>query len=310
MDGVIREAMRRSRTGGLVVEGTSGSTGISLAMLAKCFGHACVVVLPDDQAEEKRTILRTLGAVVHVVPTAAISNPNHYVNVARKIADRARCNHNIRAVFVDQFENTANFDTHYATTGPELWRQCPNLDAFVMSSGTGGTMSGVSRYLKERSDGKCRTVLVDPPGSALYHKITHGVAYAQQQRERSLKRHRYDTIAEGIGLDRVTRNTSLGLDYVDEAIQVTDQEAVDMAHWLLQTEGLWVGSSSAMNVVGAVRTALSLPEGSDVVTVVCDGGHRHVTRFWNREFVTAWGLRWPGDCHDDDLIPDCLKDVL
>jgi cysteine synthase A len=316
LDASILEAMRRSRTGGLVVEGTSGSTGISLATLCASRGHACLVVLPDDQAMEKQTILKTLGAVVHVVPNAAISNPNHYVNVARRLARRA-VDCGIRAVCTDQFENPANYTVHYAETGPEIHRQCPDLAAFVMSSGTGGTIAGVGRSLKELTQSApssnnsnssgVKVVLVDPPGSALYHKIQHGIAFALQQRERNLKRHRYDTLAEGIGLDRVTHNLSFGLDSIDEAIQVTDQEAVDMAHWLLQAEGLWVGSSSAMNVVGAVRTARSLDKGSKVVTIICDTGQRHVTRFWNRDFILSWGLQWP---RDNNRIPDCLQDFI
>jgi cysteine synthase A len=242
MDVSILEAMKSSTTGGLIVEGTSGSTGISLAALAKSSGHACLVVLPDDQASEKAVILKSLGAVVHVVATASISNPNHYVNVARRLAGRAKSRFNIQAVFIDQFENPANFQIHYRETGPELFRQCRfDLQAFCMSSGTGGTISGVGKYIKERSL-SCRIVLVDPPGSSLYNKVMHGVCYSSQQAERSLKRHRYDTIAEGIGLDRVTKNLQAGLGSIDSAVQVSDQEALDMAHWLLQNEGLWVGS--------------------------------------------------------------------
>ena len=305
MDHVIQEAMKRSRSGGLVVEGTSGSTGIALTTLCTSRGHACLVVMPDDQALEKQQILKTLGAVVHVVPNVAISNPNHYVNIARRLAERARLVWQVRAIFTDQFENEANFRVHFEKTGPEIARQCPQLDAFVMSSGTGGTIAGVGRYLKQRLFAKrCRVVLVDPPGSALYNKIEHGVAYASEQREREMKRHRYDTLAEGIGLDRVTHNFSLGCDYIDEAIRVTDQEAVDMAHWILHTEGIWVGSSSSMNIVGATRTALQLRPGSTVVAVGCDSGTRHLTRFWNRDFCIDWGLKWPGD---GKRIPECLK---
>jgi cysteine synthase A len=308
LDASILQAVQRSRTGGLVVEGTSGSTGIALATLCASRGHACLVVLPDDQATEKQIILKTLAAVVHVVPNAAISNPNHYVNVARRLAQRAaECG--IPAVFMDQFENPANYAVHYSQTGPEVYRQCPKLDAFCMSSGTGGTLAGVGCYLKEISARTATTItiaLVDPPGSSLYHKIQHGIAYAPQQKERNLKRHRYDTLAEGIGLDRVTHNLAIGLQSIDQAVQVTDQEAVDMAHWLLQAEGLWVGSSSAMNVVGAVRTALDLPLDSRVVTMICDAGQRHVTRFWNRDFIISWGLQWPGD---HERIPECLQSI-
>jgi len=338
MTRIIREASRRSRSGGIVVEGTSGSTGIALAALSAARGHACIVVLPDDQASEKRTILEALGAVVYVVPTASISNPNHYVNIARRLAEQARDQPvPVAAVFMNQFENTANFSEHYHVTGPELWhqfhgkmrndnapcswpwlwqrrRRSRKLDAFVMSAGTGGTISGIGKYFKEQAAAAadCRIVLVDPPGSALYHKIQHGVAFAPQQREQVLQRHRYDTIAEGIGLDRITHNLSLGLDYVDDAVQVTDQEALDMAHFLLQTEGLWVGSSSAMNIVGAIYTAWKLDPGSNVVTIVCDSGSRHVTRMWNPKFVQDWGLEWPGFLQSGDStsggarIPKCF----
>ena len=307
----VLQALERSRTGGLVVEGTSGSTGIALATLCAARGHACLVVLPDDQAVEKQRILRSLGAIVYEVPTAAISNPNHYVNLGRKAAMLARDKFGVSAVFIDQFENLANFDIHYRQTGPELLRQLGELtgrrglDAFVMSSGTGGTIAGMATYLKEQqlnNNDDVQIVLVDPPGSALYHKVEHGVAYAVEQRERTLRKHRYDTLAEGIGLDRITRNFSSGVDCIDKAIRVTDQEAVDMAHWILRTEGLWIGSSSAMNVVGAIRAALALPANSSVVTIICDGGQRHATRFWDPKFIHEWGLQWPGT----DCVPECL----
>ncbi|KAI2498722.1 pyridoxal-phosphate dependent enzyme [Fragilaria crotonensis] len=302
----IQFAMKRSQSGGLVIEGTSGSTGISLATLCAARGHACLVVLPDDQAPEKKRILEVLGATVRIVPTASISNPNHYVNVAKKLASVAR-EQGIAAVFIDQFENLANFKVHYEHTGPEIYNSCPQLDAFCMSSGTGGTIAGVAKYLKERKP-SVRIVLVDPPGSALYHAVQHGIAYAPQQQERALKRHRYDTIAEGIGLDRLTTNFNHGIEFMDESVRVSDQEAVDMAYYLLQTEGLWVGLSSAMNVVGAVRAALALPPGSTVVTVICDAGQRHVARFWNKDFIADWGLIWPQDSEVASL-PECMKEV-
>ncbi|KAG7358080.1 cysteine synthase A [Nitzschia inconspicua] len=306
LDAMIIQAMERSRTGGIVVEGTSGSTGIALATLCACRGHACLVILPDDQAVEKQTILRSLGAVVMQVPTASISNPYHYVNLARKASNLARDKYNVPAVFMDQFENEANFDMHYRTTGPELWRQLAGeIDAFVMSSGTGGTIAGVATFLKQVQP-NIRIVLVDPPGSSLYHKVEHGVAYAPQQQERTLRKHRYDTIAEGIGLDRITHNFQLGLDGIDAAIRVSDQEAVDMAHWILTTEGLWIGSSSAMNLVGAIRTALEMPVGSQVITMICDGGQRHATRFWDPTFIEKWGLQWP----QQGCIPECIQSIV
>jgi cysteine synthase len=313
-DESILQAMRQSRTGGLVVEGTSGSTGISLAMIALAHGHACLVVLPDDQAVEKRQLLQALHAVVHVVPTASISNPMHYVNVARQIALRAVQHFQIRATFSNQFENMANCRIHYETTGPEIFRQLELLQnrrglqhkdvisAFCMSSGTGGTIAGVGKYLKEQTNNKVKIVLADPPGSVLYNAVAFGVAYTTQQQERTVKRHRYDTIAEGIGLDRLTANFESGKRYIDHAVQVSDQEAVDMAHFLLVTEGLFVGSSSAANLVGLVRSILqlNLPINSNLVTVICDSGSRHVTRFWNPQFICSRGLQWP---NRDEIIP-------
>lgn len=309
---IINVAIQRSQTGGIVVEGTSGSTGISLATLAARRGHSTIIVMPDDQSEEKQNILRCLGAVLYVVPTAAISNPNHYVNVARQITDKINrlrgttdSNRKIKAAFMNQFENESNYMAHFITTGPEIWRQTNyKVNAFYMSSGTGGTISGAGQYLKDKCqcfNQECKIVLIDPPGSSLFNKVKYNVAFAAEQKERVLRRHRYDTIAEGIGLDRVTRNFAVGYNnrIFDDAIRVSDQEAVDMAHWLLKEEGLFVGSSSAMNVYGAALHAKSsMDPGSCVVTVIYDGGQRHLTRFWNKDFIKSRGLHWPEDDQD------------
>ena len=311
-DRLILKAMQRSITGGLIVEGTSGSTGISLATLAATKGHACLVVLPDDQAQEKTAILETLSAVTYTVPTASIASPNHYVNIAKSLCRRACAVHHIAAIFGNQFESNENWQIHYQTTGPEIWRQC-RPHHFVMSAGTGGTLAGVARYLKEQQPRDCHTVLVDPPGSVLYSKIEHGVAFCVEQRERHLKRHRYDTVAEGIGLDRVTANVAAGLPYIDQAMAITDQQAVDLAHWMLRHEGLLLGSSSAMNLVGACLVARQQQEPSQatttrICTVICDTGQRHLTRFWNRDFIASRGLEWPGDqpSRRQDQLPAIL----
>lgn len=309
IESTIKIAVQRTKTGGIIVEGTSGSTGISLATLAVQRGHSTIIVMPDDQSKEKQTILRCLGAVLHVVPPAAISNPNHYVNVARMIAEKINRLYGtqqekgkIKAAFMNQFENEANFMAHFHTTGPEIWRQMNyKVDAFCMSSGTGGTISGVGHYLKSKCQYAkecCKIILIDPPGSSLFNKVKYNIAFAAEQKERSLRRHRYDTIAEGIGLDRITRNFALGSDngIFDDAIRVSDQEAVDMAHWLLKEEGLFVGSSSAMNVYGAaIYAKSSMSPGTSIITVICDGGQRHLTRFWNHDFIKARGLQWPSD---------------
>ncbi|EED86652.1 hypothetical protein THAPSDRAFT_38294, partial [Thalassiosira pseudonana CCMP1335] len=274
--------------------GTSGSTGISLSSISSSRGHASIVVMPDDQSSQKKEFLQRLGCGVVVVKNCSISNPGHYVNVARRVWELVEPPRLLKAAFMNQFENLANVQSHYSTTGPEIYNQLyGKVDAFIMSAGTGGTLVGVGGYLKDRwwrdqplqqqsLSSPPKNILVDPPGSSLYNKVKYGVAYAPQQSEQRLRRHRYDTIAEGIGLDRVTGNFGLGCEsiIIDDALSITDQQAVYMAHYLLRHEGLFVGSSSAMNIAGALIVASTMPPGSNVVTVVCDGGQRHTARFW------------------------------
>ncbi|KAL7496455.1 hypothetical protein ACHAWT_008935 [Skeletonema menzelii] len=383
-------ALENTKTHGILIEGTSGSTGISLASLACTRGHGIIVAMPDDQSNQKKEFLEKLGCGVVVVKNCSISNPGHYVNVARRIwewlnverryddyywTSVVKCDAGgntsndrknssppklIRAAFMNQFENLANVTSHYRSTGPEIYSQLDgNVDAFVMSAGTGGTLVGVGAYLKERwfestqqkqrmtSQSPPRIILVDPPGSSLFNKIKFGVAYASQQSEQKLRRHRYDTLAEGIGLDRITANFALGCEMIswekkafanrlneasneqnyqqtpkdgttsllqskiiDDALSISDQQAVHMAHYLLRHEGLFVGSSSAMNIAGALIAASQMAEGSNIVTVVCDGGQRHTSRFWNRDFVVnEWGLKWPGDNVTDPIEHDILHQL-
>lgn len=248
---------------GVVIEGTSGSTGISLASLCASMGYECHIFMPDDQASEKAQILRNLGAKVTIVPNASISNPKHYVNQAKHMAQKINNDSNSekQAVFINQFENLANFHVHYNSTGPELWKQVERIKmtenddsskkvmhAFCMGSGTGGTLCGVGSFLKQKCDSSIKIVLIDPPGSVLYNKIKFGVAFTDEMKERCLKRHRYDTIAEGVGLDRITNNFAMGVGdqikgyeqkgnsskpkkMVDDAVRVSNQEMVDVAHW-------------------------------------------------------------------------------
>lgn len=235
---MIRDAENsgRLRPGGWIVEGTSGSTGVSLALLARALGYRCHVVMPDDQAVEKQQLLRTFGAEVQLVKPASITNPEHYVNVARRVAEDL--NKTQSAVFCDQFENLSNAKAHYCSTGPEIWAQSAGaVTAFVMGAGTGGTLAGVARYLRERWSAAGvtgRVLLVDPPGSSLYNAVAHGVAYAPQQAERSLRRHRYDTIIEGVGIDRRTANFDAAAPLLDGALRCSDAEAVEMSRYLLR----------------------------------------------------------------------------
>ena len=296
---MLKEMAREAKTRGRdareiqVVESTSGNTGISLAALCKNLGLELYIVMPDDQSIEKRKKLEALGAKVKVVENCSIANAKHYVNEARRLAtDLTSLDY---GVHLNQFENLANTLAHEETTGPELLRQCPQLDAFVMSAGTGGTIAGVSRCARrqeEKEQGEAlEVVLADPQGSSLYHKVVNGVCFAPQQREQKLRKHRYDTIVEGVGLDRVTANFDAA--DIDSAEAVSDQEMVDMAHWLLHKEGLFVSSSSALNMVAALRVARRLGEGHTVATVLCETGQRHLPRFWNPAYLKERELVWP-----------------
>lgn len=260
-----------------VFEGTSGSTGISLALVCQARGYKAHIVVPDDTSDEKVNLLHQLGATVHLTRPAGIADAKHYVNVAKKLA--AEHEHGI---FADQFETEVNWEAHALTTGPEIWRQTGHrIDAFVSGAGTGGTITGVASYLKQRNN-QVRIVLADPTGSGLFNKIRYGVMFNATEKEGTRRRHQVDTIIEGIGLTRITKNLAHGLPLIDDAIRVSDAEAVAMAHHLVQEDGLFVGSSSGVNCVGALREARRLGPGHVIVTVLCDSGVRHLSKFWKK----------------------------
>lgn len=205
--------------------------------------------MPSDQAIEKSDLLLKLGAIVDRVRPAPIIDPGHFVNRARTLAmehtqDESRPG---RGFFADQFENEANWRAHYNGTGPEIYRQCGGLlDAFVAGAGTGGTISGVALYLKPRLP-DLKVVLADPEGSGLYNKVKHGVMFDPKEREGTRRRHQVDTIVEGIGVNRVTANFEAGRELIGDAIRITDSQAMAMARWLVEKDGIFVGSSSAVN---------------------------------------------------------------
>ena len=281
---IIQEAFREGRLlpGGLITEGTVGSTGVSLAMGAAAFQCRCFIAMPDDAAVEKSQLLEALGTEVQRLRPVSIAHPSHFVNVARR---RAATEPN--ALFADQFENPANFRAHLAT-GQEIWTQSKGkVDAFVSGAGTGGTIAGVSVALKQHSS-SIKVYLVDPPGSGLYNKVTRGVMYTKEEAEGRRLKHPFDTVTEGVGINRITANFAKAR--VDGAFQATDTEAVEMANYLMRNEGLFVGSSAAVNCVGAVKAARALGVGHVVVTVLCDGGHRHLSKFHNKEYLEVHGL--------------------
>ncbi|KAK1837168.1 cysteine synthase A [Podospora conica] len=293
--------------GDTIYEGTVGSTGISLAALARARGYRAHICMPSDQSAEKATLLHHLGATVERVPPAPITSPEHFVNLARRrAAEHTARGDGTRGFFADQFESEANYAAHEETTGPEILRQTGGrVDAFVAGAGTGGTISGVARFLKGTAGLPVRVVLADPQGSGLYNKVRHGVMYAATEREGTRRRSQVDSVVEGIGINRLTANFEAGRELVDDAVRVTDEQACRMARWLVERDGVFVGSSSAVNCVAAVATALRMPKGSVVVTVLCDSGARHVSKFWKQ--VGEMGLEdeedgWGVGEGEEDLL--------
>ncbi|UZJ55470.1 hypothetical protein CBS101457_004790 [Exobasidium rhododendri] len=421
LDDAEEEGLLHPNTGSCIFEGTVGSTGISLATLARAKGYRCSIVIPDDVSKEKAELLRMLGAEIDAVRPRGIVDPKHFVNEAKRRAeafgnteligpnfrqeganasltpgwegeyrddlvlttnahvgaegrDMDELENEPRGFFADQFENVSNFYAHYNGTGPEIWRQTGGMiDAFVAGAGTGGTLAGVSAFLKEKSapdeesesgsesgmeeegggrgsswfslrqspnrirasdnenkadlpwvstegdrQRQLRIVLADPQGSGLFNKVKYGVMYSQTEAEGKRRRHQVDTVIEGIGLNRLTKNFQLGLPYYDDAISVTDEEAVCMSRHLVLNDGLFLGSSSAVNCVAAIKTALRLKsERSEkereiapitVVTILCDSGSRHLSKFWNDDHLDQLGISISSDIsemlhynsHDED----------
>ena len=207
--------------------------------------------MPSDQATEKSDLLLKLGAIVERVPPAPIVDPMHFVNRARSLAtehtnDTSRPG---RGYFADQFENEANWQTHFEGTGPEIFHQCGGkVDAFVAGAGTGGTITGVARFLKSNLP-NVNIVLADPQGSGLYNRIKYGVLFDTKEKEGTRRRSQVDTIVEGIGLNRTTANFEAGRELIHDAVKVNDEQALAMARWLVEKDGIFVGSSSAVNCI-------------------------------------------------------------
>ena len=275
---MIEEAEKNGalKPGGTVVEGTAGNTGIGLAHVCNNRGYETIIYMPDNQSQEKVNLLRTLGAEVRVVPTVPYANDMNFQKQAGRFAATLE-----NAIWANQFDNTANSLAHYESTGPEIWDQTNGgVDAFTCAVGTGGTLAGTSLYLKEQS-ANVKIVLADPMGSALYNWVTTGEATMTPG----------PSMTEGIGNSRVTQN--LAPAKIDDAVQVDDQEMVDMVYRLLHQEGWFFGSSSGINLGAAVKIAKDLGPGHTVVTILCDGGSKYQSRLYNPEFLAERNLTIP-----------------
>jgi cysteine synthase A len=279
---IVKDAEERGtlRPGGVIVEGTAGNTGIGLALVARARGYRTIIVIPETQSQEKKDMLRLAGAELREVPAKPYRDPDNYVHVARRLAEELAASEPNGAIFADQFDNVANRRGHYVSTGPEIWRQTDGkLDAFVSAVGTGGTLAGVGMYLKEQNP-KITIALADPPGAALYNYYKHGELKAEGS-----------SITEGIGQGRITANLKDAP--VDEAFQIPDAETVAMVFDVFEHEGLCLGASSGINLVGAVRLAQQLGPGHTIVTLLCDFGTRYQSRLFNPTFLREKNLAVP-----------------
>jgi len=271
---IIRDAEEKGllKPGGTVVEGTAGNTGIGLAHICNARGYKCLIVIPNNQSQEKIDALRTLGAEVRTVPAVPYKDPNNYVKLSGKLAAEME-----NAVWANQFDNLANRRSHYETTGPEIWEQTDGkVDAWVAATGTGGTFAGVAMFLKSQNPA-IKTILADPMGSGLYSYFKTGEIKTEGS-----------SITEGIGTSRITANMENAP--VDDAIQIDDTEAVRVVYQLLRKEGLFMGGSVGINVGAAVALAKQMGPGHRIVTVLCDGGARYQSRLFDRQWLASKGL--------------------
>lgn len=279
---IITDAERRGalRPGGIVVEGTAGNTGIGLALVGNARGYRTVIVMPETQSQEKQDMLRLCGAELRLVPAVPYKDPNNYVKLSGRLAQELARSEPNGAIWANQFDNPANREGHYRTTGPEIWEQTGGrVDAFTCAVGTGGTLTGVATALKERNPA-VRVVLADPMGAALYHYYKHGVLKAEGS-----------SITEGIGQGRVTVNLEGAP--IDDAVQISDGEALPYIFDLVVEEGLVLGSSSAINIAAAVRVAEAMGPGRTIVTILCDHGTRYQSKLFNARFLREKGLPVP-----------------
>ncbi len=280
---IIEDAIKRGvlKPGGLIVEGTAGNTGIGLSLVANALGYHTVIVIPDTQSQEKKDLLRLQGAELIEVPAVAYSNPNNYVKLSGRLAERLAKEHPAGAIWANQFDNVANRQGHFDTTGPEIWTQTEGkVDGFVCAAGTGGTIAGVGMALKAKND-KIKIALADPMGAALYSYYTKGELASSGS-----------SITEGIGQGRITANLENAP--IDTAYQITDEEALPIVFDLAEHEGLLLGGSSGINVAGAIRLAKELGPGHTIVTILCDSGARYQSKLFNPAFLREKNLPVPG----------------
>lgn len=292
---IIRDAMARGalRPGGVIVEGTAGNTGIGLATVANVLGVRTVIVIPETQSDEKKQALRALGATLVEVPAVPYRDPNNYIKVSERLAQRLAATEPGGAVWANQFDNVVNRQAHIESTGPEIWRDTQGrVDGFICAVGSGGTLAGVGMYLKAQNPG-VQIGLADPHGASLYTYFKDGELKSEGS-----------SVTEGIGQGRITKNIE-GMP-VDRPYRISDEEAIGVMFDLVEHEGLVMGGSTGINVAGAIRLARDLGPGHNIVTILCDAGTRYLSKLYNPAFLRAKGLPVPAFLERPPLAPDFM----
>ncbi|MFK8051514.1 MAG: cysteine synthase A [Woeseiaceae bacterium] len=266
--------------GATIVEGTAGNTGIGLAMVGNALGHRTIIVMPNTQSAEKVETLAAYGADIRQIPAVPFKNPAHFVHESEHIANAMNDATPGSAFWANQFDNTANRDVHARTTAEEIWQQTDGaVDGFICAVGTGGTLGGVARGLRQHNP-DVAIGLADPHGSGLHHFFKHGEIKIEGS-----------SLSEGIGNSRITEN--LAETPLDQTYRISDDVAVPMVFDLIRDEGLVLGGSSGINIAGAIEMAKALGPGHTIVTILCDGGLRYKARLFNRAYLEERGLTMP-----------------
>ncbi len=272
--------LKKIQKGGVVVEGTAGNTGIGLAIVSKAYGLSLKIIIPKTQSVEKKQTLKDLGADLIEVDAVPYSNPNNYIKQSKKIAEDLSKSNKNGVLWVNQFDNIINSEAHIQTTAKEIWTQTAGqIHGFICSVGTGGTLAGVSIGLKEKNK-NVKIALSDPMGSSLYSHIKFN------RLENS-----GNSITEGIGTTRITKNFEKAI--IDDAFQVTDEEALNIIFKLKEEQNISLGGSSGVNIGGAIRLAKQLGPGHNIVTILCDPGKRYASKIYNKEFLKSKNLPIP-----------------
>ena len=279
---IILDAIKdgKLKDGGTIVEGTAGNTGIGLGLVGNSMGFKTIIVMPETQSQEKKDALNLIGCELKLVPALPYSNPGNYIRQSETLAKKLNKSERNGVLWANQFDNISNMNGHFNTTGPEIWAQLDGkVDGFTCAVGTGGTLAGVSKYLKEKKE-DVKIFLSDPYGSALYNYYKKDELKAEG-----------NSITEGIGQGRITENLKHLV--VDDAFRINDKEALEMIFKLLKEEGLFLGGSSGINVCGAIKMAEKLGPGHNVVTILCDSGQRYQSKIWNKDFLESKDLPFP-----------------